>query len=395
MNPVQISPNIKINNSQVEDSKLKKRSYTPIIVGLTLIFILLIMPTASLVAASYLSVNIPLVPKSLQREVDITIASIPWIPKTPKQILTRVFDNKNRIQTSKETFLLGIKGNGQDLGTLKINSQLDVKDLSKPSLSADILGEYAIGQQNLRLNLSLTEINKDCYFKVNEIPAIPSFDFSKIKGKWFAINLDNAGQSIGASSRSDSDIYSDMSGKMSELATIFDTDLARKIKELPAEKISGEDSFHLQVSPDSETMTKIFNTIYPESKFPENEVRNTFKEVKVDLWVTKNKFLIYKTEILTKLGDSTSSQSNMSASNELEVTFSYQLSEVNKNLKIEAPQGATKLKSFLDLASLIETRESNPGPVLGVSTQASSFGSDTLYYERLLHVLTLLPSVVK
>ena len=393
MNPVQISPSVKMNNPQVESPKLKNRFYTPMMVGLTLILILLIIPTASLVAASYLSVNIPLVPKNLQRKVDSTIASIPLIPKTPKQIITRVFDNNERIRTSKESFLVSIKNNDQELGALRVTSQLNANDLNKPSLAADIIGEYVVGLQKLKLSLSLTEIDKDLYFKISEIPALPGYNFSQIKGKWFAINLDTAGQEVGLSTRSDNDIYSDMRSKGEKISPILEDEIAKKMKKLPDEKISDSNSFHLQVSPGSQTLTKIYNTIYPEQKFTEEEFQKLFKEVRIDFWINKGNFIVNKVAILTKLNDLSAS---LGSKSDFEMTFGYQLHEVNKNLNIEAPKSAKNLKSFSDLAELlVEPKTNNLGPVLGIDTRTQSLGSDVLFYERLLHVLTLMPSAVE
>ena len=63
------------------------RSFAALVIAF---FVLAFVSGASLVAASYTNVKIPFLPDSVSKTADAMIASVPLIPKTSKQILTKV-----------------------------------------------------------------------------------------------------------------------------------------------------------------------------------------------------------------------------------------------------------------------------------------------------------------
>ena len=366
-----------------------------------ILVIILLVAGGTLVAASYLSVKAPLVSVGFQRKVDYLIASVPGIPKTTKQILTKAAQDSEKITIAKQKIEFQMKSGDISLGTLSIESRVDNSDLNNPSLEARIRGEFGLASQVYDLDLSPTQIADDVYFKLDKLPGALlisyGYDLNKIKGKWYQINAKVVRESIGADIRSDEGIKEDIEEKTDEVFDLLDKEkLFQKFQRLPDEKIAGRDSYRRALSPGSTTLAKIFRKL-TDSKVEEKEIAEMIKNPKLDLWIDKKNFFVNKMEVTTGFTSEVAGSSTLvgPTSKPIEVRLGYELSEINQKVEIKAPDGATKIGSLAELFLLVAPADAvSVQGVLGASSATAEFGSNVIFLERLIHVVTLFPSSI-
>src|SRR4030042_1774113 len=364
-----------------------------IIISTFLLGLIILFPIISLVVASYFSIKLPLVSKSFQRKVDYTIASIPFIPKNPKQIITKALQDNQNVKTASEVFTFGLESGDKSLLSLQVKSKVDSEEESNVSLEADIQGE--IGQnKGAKLDLSVKQIGDYLFFNIKQAPTLPGYDFSTISGNWYKINLEKASSSIGTTTLKDTSIKEDIAEKSEEVYDFFDENhLFGRIRKISGEKINGENNFHLQLPLDTKILTRLINELNPGQKTEEKEIDSLIKDLTFDIWVGEKSFFINKFEIAASVHDIISGELLTPAAENkllaLKITFDF--TDINKKVKVVAPSKVKEINSFFELLFLLQPKTINiPEEVLGVSSPQAEFGSNLLFYERMLHVITLL-----
>ena len=362
--------------------------------------LLLLLTFSILVVASYTSFDLPLVSNGVQRKVDYLIASVPVIPKTSKQVLTKAFEDSRNIKTARETFNFSLQSDNQELASVTIEARLDTSDMNNVELEAEIIGKLAQADQEAVVDLDLVEKSSDLFFKINKAPILSGYDLDSLLGKWYRIDLEKVGEEIGAKILEDQDIKSDVEAKIEEVFdTLGETSTFKKIKKLPDEKIAGKDSYHLSYAAESSDAALIFQKLVPESNINKGEMERVLEEAKIDLWVNKKTYFVNKVEANLKLKEGTNGATIqlVPPNRQLGIRFSYTLSEINKPVRIESPKNAHGLGSLIEFLMMIQPSSSNlllQEQILGTSTQTRAFGSNLLFYERLLRVLTLFPNTI-
>lgn len=372
-----------------------------LILGGAVLALLLIAVGSVLVAASYLSEKAPLVSVDFQRKVDYLVASVPLVPKTNKQILTRAAQDSENIQSAKEKFELKIGSGAISLGSLSIEASSDSTDINNTSVEARVKGKFGIAPQVYELDLSLTQIADNLYFKLDKTPDALftpyGYDPSKIRGKWYQIDTEVMRKSISADTKSNEDIQKEIEGKTEEFFDFLDEEnLLQKFQRLPDEKIASRESYHLLLSLDKATLVKIFHK-FMNTQLEEGEVSEVIEDAKLDLWVDKSSFFVNKMEATIGLTSEAASSTSLvgSALGPIELKVGYELSEINQKVEIEAPGGATKINSLSELFILVAPTDTRSVQgVLGASSATAEFGSNVIFLERLIHVVTLFPSSI-
>ena len=368
--------------------------------GVGILILMLLLTFSILIAASYTSFDLPLVSKGVQRKVDYLVASVPLVPKTPKQILTKAFEDSRNIKTAKETFSLLLRSGEEELVSVTVEAKLDTNDLDNVALEVQIEGEISQGGREAMVAIDLVEKGNNLFFKIDEVPTFPGYDLGSLSGKWYRIDLEKAGEEIGAQILEDVSIKSDVEEKIEEILNVFDeTNIFGKIKKLPDGKVVGRDNYHLSYSAGTSDLVKIFQKLLPETSIDKNEIEKVFGDTKIDLWVDKKTYFINQAETsfkLLEIADGAILQV-VPINQQLEVKASYTLSDINEPIKIEVPKNAQNIGSFIELLMMTQPTSSNlllQEAILGVSTQTIEFGSNVLFYERLLRVLTLFPNTI-
>lgn len=368
--------------------------------GIGILILMLLLTFSILIAASYTSFDLPLISKGVQRKVDYLVASVPLVPKTPKQILTKAFEDSRNIKTAKETFSLLLQSGEEELVSVTIEAKLDTNDLDNVAFEAQIEGKISQGSQEATVAIDLVEKGNNLFFKIDEVPTLPGYDLGSLSGKWYRIDLEKAGEEIDAQVLEDASIKSDVEEKIEEILNVLDeTNIFGKIKKLPDGKVADRDNYHLSYLAETSDLVKIFQKLLPEASIDKNEIEKSFGDTKIDLWVDKKTYFINQAETSFKLIEITDGATLqvVPISQQLEVKASYTLSGINEPVKIEAPKNAQNIDSFIELLMMTQPTSSNlllQESILGVSTQTIEFGSNVLFYERLLRVLTLFPNTI-
>lgn len=391
------NPKVYYSGRQTYIRKLKIFKQTKWVVSILMVLIL--ASVCLLIAASYLSFNIPLVGPKIQREVDYLVASVPVLPKTPKQVLIKAFEDSKKIKTAKEKFTLTAGSGDIVLGSMTVSSQIDARDLENVLLSASINGNLSLGSQNEEMDLEIIETGDDLYFKLNKAPTLPSYDLSAITKKWYKLNVGGLSKDIKSYVRSDEDIKSDVEGNFNKAVEFIEKEgIFKKIKSFPAEKIGGRDSYHFQLSLDTPTMLALLQELSSEFPVEDKELTNNVKEVNFDAWIDKTNFYLNKLEATVNVSGVAAGSSGQLGSNAaLEIKLNYEVSEINQDIVINTPSDAKQINSILDLMLLVgvgQFKTTSSEPVLGASRNVSEFGSNILLIERFLHVVTLFPSSI-
>ncbi|MCX6796336.1 MAG: hypothetical protein NTW06_02445 [Candidatus Falkowbacteria bacterium] len=349
-----------------------------------------------MVAASYTSTKLPLVSKDFQRKVDYLVASVPNIPKTPKQILIKAFEDSQKIKSARQDFKFSFGNDDLSLVSLEINSKVDINDIDNVALEAIVKGEVFTGVERQNINLSLVEIGRDLYFKLDNIPEIPQYNLKALKGNWYKLDVEQAQNTLGTELRADEKIKDDVQEKLEEVFNFLDENkLMEKIIKLPDDKLAEGESYHLQLPIDTATFVEIFNKYYPEANVTEKEAAEVIKDIDIDLWIHKKSFFIDKFELNFVFTDQEGSLQVGFGSKPVELTASYELSEINREMNIEAPKNAKELEGIMDLMMIVQPTSLSPvEEVLGISMGGSEFGSNVLFLERAIHVITLFPSAI-
>lgn len=393
------APNLKVFTGRREN--IYKFNLSKIMrLGVGILILMLLLTFSILIAASYTSFDLPLVSKGVQRKVDYLVASVPFVPKTPKQILTKAFEDSRNIKTAKETFSLLLQSGDEELVSVTIEVKLDTNDLDNIALEAQIEGKISQGGQEATVAIDLVEKGNNLFFKIDKVPTLPGYDLGALSGKWYRIDLEKAGEEIGAQVLEDASIKNDVEEKIEEILNVLDeTNIFGKIKKLPDGKAVGRDNYHLSYLAETSDLVKIFQKLLPKASIDKNEIEKVFGDTKIDLWVDKKTYFINQAETsfkLIEIADGATLQV-VPISQQLEVEASYTLSDINEPIKIEVPKKAQNIGSFIELLMMTQPTPSNlllQEAILGVSTQTIEFGSNVLFYERLLRVLTLFPNTI-
>ena len=203
------APNLKVFTEAREN--IYKFNLSKIMrLGVGILILMLLLTFSILIAASYTSFDLPLVSKGVQRKVDYLVASVPLVPKTPKQILTKAFEDSRNIKTAKETFSLLLQSGEEELVSVTIEAKLDTNDLDNIALEAQVEGKISQGGQEATVDIDLVEKGSNLFFKIDEVPTLPGYDLGSLSGKWYRIDLEKAGEEIGAQVLEDASIKSDV-----------------------------------------------------------------------------------------------------------------------------------------------------------------------------------------
>jgi hypothetical protein len=245
------------------------------------------------------------------------------------------------------------------------------------------------------------EIGSDLYFKIDKAPPLYNYDFRLLFGKWFKIDLEKSGETIGVQALDDENIRKDVEEKLEEVFDVFDkTNIFEKIKRSPDEKISDRDNYHLSYSAEASDLVEVFQQLYPMSTINKTSFEKMFGQTTIEAWIDKKTYFLNKMEISLDIKGTAgnSALQAVPAEQQLELKFSYVLSDIDIPIKIEAPNNARQLRSFSELLMMIQpTSSSNlllQKQILGSSIQTREFGNNVLFYERVLRLLTLFPSTI-
>jgi hypothetical protein len=313
---------------------------------------------------------------------------IPFMKPSPGQAMMKMMNNLSNIQTAHydtniniftttETKFTGV--NNPSSGDLTYG--FDPED-SKDEFSIDISGQTDVDNTNKQainymtnLNIKITPdifgftgtnlafnlMNEDLYIKV------PEFDFIKEfvgDTKWVKVqksDLEDKDLMQTASDVAPVPATFDLA-KQKELAKLFaESDLLGSIVEADTEDVGSGQAYHYQTLIEKEKLksfiTKALDIMDDPSIMSSRQELldsiNDFKDIRVDLWITKGTFMLNK--IVVEIPFETNETfANMEIKTKANIKFTHTLSKINEPVSITAPS------EFKTIKELMSDYESNP-----------------------------------
>ena len=368
-----------------------------ILIAVLLFIFLGLSGVGVLVFGSYSNWQPPLVSKDIMRLVDVSITSVPVVPKTPKQILTRAIFQTTQINTAYQKIFMNISSKGAALGenldfTINVEGPFDAKDINNVKYSSDVNGTLKISGQSFNLSFQMIQIVDSVYIKITKVPeilALYGYNFSAVQNKWLKLNMQKLEKESGIEFKTDEEVQNNSDEQISKfLEKVEERGLFNKFKKLKDAKIGGEDSYQLSLELTSEDLKNLIVDFYKESgaidknlgnvrDLEENigQITNLIKDSVVEIWVTKDGFIFNKFDFNTKVVYPTSLITGSLASRPVTLNFhlTYTLEQINKPQEILAPKSYTEVQSLSDLLKRIYKPSSRvsfeqPTSVLGTTT---------------------------
>jgi hypothetical protein len=377
--------------------KARKLPTRKIILAAILAFIFLgIIAPLTLVLASYSGWDLPLVPKGVMRFVDNTIASAPLLPKTPKQILTRALFKTNEINTAYQKASFRVDYSGMTPSEsfeffFDMEGPFDATSPSNSKYKADVKGGYKLGKEKFNLDFAFIQIGNDLYFNLKKAPDIfklYGYDFSSVQNKWYKFDYRNLQGQLSTTSKSDEEVKKESEEQLTKLIEIIEErQLLKKFEMLPDEKVGDKDSYHLRSELDSKDIRNLildfseeFGSLYGDTSTSQDitsltQVTSYLKNTALELWVTKNDFIVNKADFKTSLvfPSSLYGGSLMGKSLAMNFQFGYSLEQINKPQTIDPPAKFEEINDpmefFMKIYSPSDSLFYNqPTSVLGATT---------------------------
>ena len=371
------------------ESEQSKKTLNPKLITYIFVPVLIVGIIGTLVASSYL--NWKILPFGVSRVVDITIASVPFIPKTPTQILSKAYFETGRIKSGEHSFSLNVNQSSETL-----TEQVLFLNISGPFRKFDDQIDFS-GRASLKLSsnehsseINFVEENDYIYFQMNNPPSFPNLELSGLGDNWYQLDVTKILNDSKADVRGDKEIEKTIREKTDILLrSIVSNELFERIAVLPDESIDGSGSYHFRLSFNKEETNEIVKKFIGESE------GSLLNKVSIDVWVDKSRMYFNKIAIEgTIAGQPLSSASVVTLkTTDLNFTLVYQLTKPNEDVAITTPGSSNELSSLLDLYLLVQPQgdQNAAAAILGVATNLNEFGANFLTVERLLHVLYLAP----
>ena len=371
------------------ESEQSKKTLNPKLITYIFVPVLIVGIIGTLVASSYL--NWKILPFGVSRIVDITIASVPFIPKTPTQILSKAYFETGRIKSGEHSFSLNVNQSSETL-----TEQVLFLNISGPFRKFDDQIDFS-GRASLKLSsnehsseINFVEENDYIYFQMNNPPSFPNLELSGLGDNWYQLDVTKILNDSKADVRGDKEIEKTIREKTDILLrSIVSNELFERIAVLPDESIDGSGSYHFRLSFNKEETNEIVKKFIGESE------GSLLNKVSIDVWVDKSRMYFNKIAIEgTIAGQPLSSASVVTLkTTDLNFTLVYQLTKPNEDVAITTPGSSNELSSLLDLYLLVQPQgdQNAAAAILGVATNLNEFGANFLTVERLLHVLYLAP----
>lgn len=376
-------------------NKKTRRNLKTKILGVLLPLIIVIGILAGLAVSSYQNWSPPLIPKVVLRASDITIASVSFLPKTPKQILTKAVYETGRVKSGVHNFSLLVKQKtGENEERIVMSPEISgpfIKSENQIDIAGTIFLGFPSESEDSKSEVKFVEQDEYLYFKASNTPSLQNINLNKLGSDWYRIDMPKVISDARTNVRKDEEIEKTINEK---LELLFDTLVSEKILEkfdiFPNEDITGRESYHYKINVDDDLLKKI-----TEIFFSEDDRFKNVEDITLDLWVDKSDFYFSKMEISGQLtNDPISPSPNVVLQEQgLDFTLVYELHDAGADVEIEVPENAKEVDSLLGLYLLVqdEKAEDDPSVILGAVSSLGEFGANFLTIERLLHVLYLAP----
>jgi hypothetical protein len=358
------------------------------------LFLLVLVSGGALVASSYTNYKLPLLPSRISQMTDVMIASVPLIPKTPKQILTKVVataeDPKSALKSGYQTVNFSTLVDSGSLSSdsleidLKIAGPFETGSEGSIKSSARLDGYIKSSQLTDSFSLEIKQSDSLFYFNIKELPRSLGLGGYLETNQWFKVSLSNttlygdygkyfSSDSFKKLEEQDKQLNAEL-GDMVEKYKIYE-----RIVRKPDEKVSNADSYRFDLSFDKQTLKNLIKDYlgyyqemmgsystdsygignYSTSDLDlAEQVVQYINEFNISLWVDKTTYYVNRTtvdlsmavpETYSSFCISPPCASGNESAGSIKMRFDYSLSAANKSQNISFPAEAKEVQSIFDL----------------------------------------------
>jgi len=346
-----------------------------LVLGLFFLIISLVL------ALSYSNIYPSFIDKKIIFGLDSLVGSIPLLPKTPKQVITKsLFANKELNDYSSSGFVsLQSESGSNDNIKLSFKGHINKAGQFGSESSFQVLGSLSKG---LSSEVNFETINKEgnFYFRTKGNLGIEGFDPSLLGQSWYQINLDKFQESLRVNAKSDRGIINDISQELEKnVQELVKNNFFSKLRK--ANQIQKGQDYYFQ-----------YTFTLPESILQKIEFLKNYSIAKSSLVVEINKktFFLEKIFFEADLRDK-----NKKIKEKAILTLEYKITNLNKKKNISIPKNAKVLSHPIDLSfALAGKSKSEEEYFFKAATEAIEQGQNFLTIERILRVVQLLPKAV-
>jgi len=227
---------------------VRKKSESHLIQKIILYFLIFITTIyglflAVIIAASYTGWQPPLIPKRVVRLTSSALATVPFIPKTPEQVLTRSFAVANDIKSGETKFTLEIASTG-GLPSENIDARLTfegpVTETANGSTSFDLDANLDLkyAGEKSKYSASVLHLDDVLYFNLIKFPGL-----EKIANKWYRLDLKKLESQLNSTQNTEG-LQEEYEKQMEEFFdTLDEKKIFDKIEQLPDENVGEAASY--------------------------------------------------------------------------------------------------------------------------------------------------------
>jgi hypothetical protein len=345
---------------------------------ITTIFLLLI--PLILLAFSYTNIYPPLVDKKYIFTLDSFVASIPLIPKTPKQVLSKAITSSTKLSSYSAGATVSLKSDRSEQIELSFAGSVNKAGLFGSTSQSSVKGTVK-GELNGEINFQTVSKEENLYFRTVGNLGLPDFDPTLLGSDWYKMDLEKFQEGLGVESRGDSEIVDDIS-KQAETywLRLVDSGLFSKLTSSKTLKIGGVEYLKYSFDIDSK-LIQDFNLF--------NGYR--FTNPDLSLLVNKKSTLI---EIVELVAEVDPEKANI-VKTKMNFRFEFRVFNINKEQKIEIPEATKAISGPIELSLVLEGRDDvQDTAFVGAAQKAVDRGQNFLTVERILRVILLLPKAI-
>lgn len=331
---------------------------------------------------SYSNFYPPFIAKKYIYFLDSLVADIPFLPKTPKQIITKtLIQNRTLTNYAQTTTVLleSAESNKFKIVDLTIDNKIENSTSSQTKSQVDIHGKVNFFP-NPEIDVKTIKDRDNFYLQVTKFPELTELNLGLLSKEWLKINLSEFQKGLGVKVRTDQQIIEDIQNQFGQIQSdLIDKSIFSKVTSSKIITEKNNQFYEIKINLEKTNLQKL-PLIGDNAKFQKPVLRLLINT---------------RTYFLTKLkleGEINSNSGKVSTSKDsLNLKLESSLSNIGVNQNIETPKSYLKVKSPLDFALEINKVDKDINSFLNASKQAKDLGENLLTLERLLTVLILLP----
>jgi len=302
--------------------------------------------------------------------VDGFYAQVPFLPKSPSQILSAALVNNQKLNS----YSLNLKAKislpkSLDLIVLTVDGAINHPGKSNASSKSKITAQTA---QPVVANFeaNTVEIGNDFYFSIDDNANFLGLNLNSLKD-WQKVNTKDFEAKLGVKARSDEQVLNDVLTNWEKLYSDLLHNSLKKDLTMKDVKDNSKSYFQLTLHPDEFDLSQLLT----------QAGKGTVKDSTVTAWVDKKTRHLAKVIIDANLIP----DKDTGAGQELHLNLSYELDKVNQKIVIEAPASFSTITSPTEFAL-------KAGSLDLKTVNVEETGQNFVTLERLSRVLLLLPA---